>query len=133
MPECGHNAKHLGFPFCNPESRTQAFGELTEKMTNRMALWKARNLLRAVKMVLIKNVAQALPVYPMSSFILLKKICHKLDAIVRRFWWKTELAENSNHFIALKSWSAICTPKSKGGLGFPKFADINRALFSKIF
>ncbi|KAL0355303.1 UNVERIFIED_CONTAM: LINE-1 retrotransposable element O protein [Sesamum radiatum] len=67
MPECGHKAKHLGFPFCKPESRAQAFSDLTEKMSNRMASWKARNLSRAGKMVLIKNVAQALPVYQMSS------------------------------------------------------------------
>ncbi|KAL0322482.1 UNVERIFIED_CONTAM: putative mitochondrial protein [Sesamum angustifolium] len=132
MPECSHQAKHLGLPFCKPPSRTHVFNEFTEKMMNRLALWKAKNLSRAGKLVLIKNVAQALPVYQMSTFLVPKKTCLKLDAIIRRFWWKAETIENGDQFLALKSWKSICLPKNKGGLGLQNFSDFNKALVSKL-
>ncbi|KAL0312770.1 UNVERIFIED_CONTAM: hypothetical protein Sradi_5676300 [Sesamum radiatum] len=132
MPECSHQAKHLGLPFCKPPSRTHVFNEFIEKMTNRLALWKAKNLSRAGKLVLIKSVAQALPVYQMSTFLFPKKTCLKLDAIIRRFWWKAESIGNGDQFLALKSWKSICIPKNKGGLGLRNFSDFNKALVSKL-
>ncbi|KAL0412514.1 UNVERIFIED_CONTAM: putative ribonuclease H protein [Sesamum radiatum] len=132
MPECNHRAKHLGLPFCKPPSRNHISNELIEKLSKKLSLWKAKNLSRAGKMVLIKNVAQAIPVYQMSTYLLPKKICHQLDSTVRRFWWKTTASEEKNQFLALKSWNSICQPKSKGGLGFRKFSDFNKALVSKI-
>ncbi|KAK4395689.1 putative mitochondrial protein [Sesamum angolense] len=74
MPECNHRAKHLGLPFCKPATRKRAFSELLEKMTNKLSLWKAKNLSRAGKLVLIKNVAQSIPVYHKSTFLIPKSI-----------------------------------------------------------
>ncbi|KAL0402409.1 UNVERIFIED_CONTAM: putative ribonuclease H protein [Sesamum latifolium] len=132
MPQCNHQAKHLGLPFYKPPSQNHISNELTEKLSKKLSLWKTKNLSRAGKMVLIKNVAQAIPVYQMSTFLLPKRICHKLDSTVRRFWWKTTASEENNQFLALKSWNSICQPKSKGGLSFRKFSDFNKALVSKI-
>ncbi|KAL0408606.1 UNVERIFIED_CONTAM: putative ribonuclease H protein [Sesamum radiatum] len=132
MPECNHRAKHLGLPFCKPKSRTQTFNELVVKMQGKLSLWKAKNLSRAGKMVLIKNVAQSIPVYHMSTFLLPKTICNKMDATVRRFWWQSQSSDQRKSFLALKSWKSICLPKNKGGLGFRYFSDFNKALMSKI-
>ncbi|KAL0439338.1 UNVERIFIED_CONTAM: putative ribonuclease H protein [Sesamum latifolium] len=132
MPECNHHAKHLGLPFCKPTSRTEVFSELVDKLTKKLSLWKAKNLSRAGKLTLIKNVAQSIPVYQMSTFLLPKKICKKMDAIVRRFWWQNQHKEQNQRFLALKSWKDICQPKHKGGLGIRCFSDFNEALLSKI-
>lgn len=70
-------------------------------MQARVEGWKSRLLSRAKKVKLIKAVAQAIPVYSMSTFKLLLEICKDLDALVCEFWWGTKL--NSNRFLALKS------------------------------
>ncbi|KAK4392754.1 hypothetical protein Sango_2053200 [Sesamum angolense] len=98
------------------------------EMSSKLASWKAKSLSQAGKMVLIKSVAQSIPVYQMSNFLLPKRICPKLDAIVRRFWWKMDPNEEKEHFLALRSWQTIFQPKNRGGLGFRKFADFNKAL-----
>ena len=59
--------------------------------------------------------------YAMSTFNIPKKICDKMDAITRRFWWKQK--EKEGKFLAWKSWDKLCVPKAAGGLGFRKFKD----------
>ena len=66
----------------------------------------------------------------MSTFNILKKVCDKMDAITRRFWWKQK--EKEGKFLAWKSWDKLCVPKVAGGLGFKKFKDINNALLAKL-
>ncbi|KAL0357136.1 UNVERIFIED_CONTAM: putative ribonuclease H protein [Sesamum calycinum] len=112
MPECNHRAKYLGLPFCKPKSKT-VFNQLVEKMAEKLSLWKTKNLSRAGKMILIKNVAQSIPVYHMSTFLLPRKICNKMDATVRRFWWQNKLTEQNQKFLALKSWNSVCQPKNE--------------------
>ncbi|KAL0378395.1 UNVERIFIED_CONTAM: LINE-1 retrotransposable element O protein [Sesamum radiatum] len=52
MPECGHKAKHLGFPFCKPESRAQAFSDLTEKMSNRYGTsWLWQDVIKCIEII----------------------------------------------------------------------------------
>ncbi|KAL3849582.1 hypothetical protein ACJIZ3_011464 [Penstemon smallii] len=127
--ECNHKEKHLGLPFCKPRSRTQAFSNLIEKLSLKLSGWKSKCLSQAGRTVLIKSVAQSLPIYHMNSFLIPKTICYKLDSLMLRFWW----GKNSNHnILALKKWDTLCTPKSAGGLGFRKTEDFNSALVSKL-
>ena len=66
----------------------------------------------------------------MSTFNIPKKVCDKMDAITRRFWWKQK--EKEGKFLALKTWDKHCVPKAAGSLGFRKFKDINNALLAKL-
>ena len=68
--------------------------------------------------------------YVMSTFNIPKKVCEKMDAITKRFWWKQK--EKEGKFLAWKSWEKLCVPKATGGLGFKKFKDINNALLAKL-
>uniref|UniRef100_A0A803PK87 CCHC-type domain-containing protein n=1 Tax=Cannabis sativa TaxID=3483 RepID=A0A803PK87_CANSA len=56
---------------------------------------------------------------PAASNRIPKKICRKIDAMVRRFWWTGGLQKN--HFFAATRWESLCQPKQRGGLGFRKF------------
>ena len=71
-----------------------------------------------------------MPTYAMSSFNIPTKICDKLDALARRFWWKPKALDGK--FVAWKAWDKLCQPKCKGGLGFKKAKDCNKALLAKL-
>lgn len=70
-------AKYLGLP--TPEGRMKAekFQAITKRLMKRCSAWDEWNLSSTGKDTLIKSVAQAIPVYVMSIFILLGK-CTKL-------------------------------------------------------
>ena len=54
-------------------------------MANKVSRWKEKFLTHARKEVLIKSVAQAVSSYTMSCFLLLKKLCEELTAMIRQF------------------------------------------------
>ena len=54
-------------------------------MANKVSRWKEKLLTHAGKEVLIQSVAQAMPSYTMSCFLLLKKLCEELTAMIRQF------------------------------------------------
>lgn len=61
-------------------------------------------LSRVGKATLIKVVAQALPVYTMATFLVPKRVCDEMDAMVMSFWWGSK--KDGNHGMALKSWKS---------------------------
>jgi hypothetical protein len=80
-------AKYLGLP--TPEGRMKAekFLNITDRLAKRCSAWDERNLSAAGNDTLIKSVAQALPVYIMSIFVLPGKRHEALTRMIRRFWW----------------------------------------------
>ena len=85
---------------------------------------------QAGRTTLISSVAAAMPSYQASCLLLPKKVCEKLDALNRNFWWGC--SDEKNHGFYLKSLDSICTPKALGGLGIKKTEDMNRALVAKL-
>jgi hypothetical protein len=92
--------------------------------------WRAKNLSQASGLVLIKVVAAAMPSYAMSTFLLPKSLCRKLDQMFKNFWWGFPPRKVRN--LSLKSWNSLCSLKSSGGLGLRKMEEVNLALISKL-
>ena len=92
--------------------------------------WRSKCLSWAGRKILISSIALFIPTYAISTFNIPKKVCDKMDAITRRFWWKQK--EREGKFLALKTWDKHCVPKAAGSLGFRKFKDINNALLEKL-
>ena len=59
-----------------------------------------------------------------------KKVCDKLDSLIRNFWWG--FSGEKKHGLYLKSWDSICSPKALGGLGIKKTEDMNQDLVAKL-
>ena len=79
---------------------------------------------------LIKTMAQALPTYTMSTFDIPSKVCDKLDALTRKFWWNPK--NPNGRYLAWVAWEKLCLPKGVGGMGFRKSKDLNNALLAKL-
>ena len=119
---------YLGLPEKICGSKQQAFAFIQERLQNRINSWSAKLLSKGGKEVMIKSVAQALPTYVMSCFLLPQDIIRKLTSAISHFWWSTKDNNRGLHWIA---WKKICTPKDQGGLGFRDFKSFNLALLAK--
>lgn len=86
--------------------------------------WKAKCLSFAGRVILIKVVAQAIPNYVMSSFLIPKCLCKYMDNLIAKFWW----GDSKIHW---RRWNNLCRPKDKGGMHFRNFEDFNWALLVK--
>jgi hypothetical protein len=78
--------KHLGLPLELNRAKSSSFQELIEKIQNRVAGWKTKLLSQAARTTLISNVAASIPSYTMSSLLLPKTTCNKIDSSLRGFW-----------------------------------------------
>ena len=119
---------YLGLPEKICGSKKQAFAFIQDRLQNRINLWSGKLFSKGGKEVLIKSVAQALPTYVMSCFLLPLEITRKLTSAISRFWWCTKQNNKGLHWIA---WKSICIPQDKGGLGFRDFRNFNLALLAK--
>ncbi|KAM6569414.1 hypothetical protein CsatB_017399 [Cannabis sativa] len=86
-------------------------------------------LSRAGKEILIKTVAQSLPSYAMSVFLLPLDITRDMEKAMNKFWWQG--ANNNKNGIHWFSWDRLCSHKSKGGMGFRHLRDFNVAMLAK--
>lgn len=72
-------------------------------------MWKANRLSYVGRVFLIKEVIHVIPIYVMSSFLLLKVLYRKIESLTANFWW----GENKIHWIR---WNNLCKSKQQGGL-----------------
>jgi hypothetical protein len=79
--------KYLGLPTLVGKSRTQAFAGIKDRVRNCLNNWKTKFLTQAGKEILIKAVAQAIPTYCMSVFLLPKILCMEIEGMMQKFWW----------------------------------------------
>lgn len=121
---------YLGNSLVLGNNKRKEFCKIKKKVLNRVQGWNAQLLSKAGKTTLIKNVAQSIHFYTMSTFVLFKSLCNELDSIIRKFWWQVN--SNSLRYLAFKNWKDICKQKNAGGLGFRWYSDFNTSLLSKL-
>ena len=119
---------YLGMPEKICGSKKQVFSFVQDRMNEKINSWSGKLLSRGGKEVQIKSVAQAVPTYVMSCYLLPIDTCNKLSAAVAHFWWGTQNNNRGLHWVA---WDKICVPLEEGGLGFRNFRDFNLALLAK--
>lgn len=123
------NSKYLGLPLHIQRAKTATFEPIIERVTDKLASWKAKSLSQASKGVLIKTVAPAIPSYTMGTFLLPKTICQHLDSIISNFWWGHNPSGSPK--LHLRACKALCCPKNLVGLGFRELHHRSRALMVK--
>lgn len=92
------NERYLGLPIYLGKSKSKAFGYLLEKVWKKIQGWKEKFLSRAGKEILVKAVAQAIPIFAMSCFDLTKTLCDDISSMVCRYWWNNQ-EEDRHHWL----------------------------------
>ncbi|KAL6191818.1 hypothetical protein ACLB2K_038207 [Fragaria x ananassa] len=109
-------------------SKTETFAYIKERLGQKLEGWQSKILSGAGKDLLIRVVAQALPSYSMSCFLLPKSFCASLHQKCARFWWASKQDDRKIHWM---SWDRLCRPKDNGGMGFRDLYAHNLALLAK--
>ncbi|KAL4298146.1 hypothetical protein GQ457_12G019110 [Hibiscus cannabinus] len=119
---------YLGVPLRVGKNKTNIFGFLNEKVDDRVSGWTKRLLSFGGREIFLKSVAQALPLYIMSCYLLPRTITDRITSSMRRYWWSGKLSERGWPLLA---WDKICTPKNAGGMGLRDLRRFNLALLGK--
>lgn len=129
IQEAGERSTYLGLPTIMGHNNSALLGYLKERINARIRSWDERFISRSGKVVLIKNVAQALPSYAMGVFLLRQGITKDIERMLARFWWQSKPKQSSG--INWMGWTGLSKHKSTGGMGFRDFYDFNLAMLGK--
>ncbi|KAL6190175.1 hypothetical protein ACLB2K_036573 [Fragaria x ananassa] len=120
--------RYLGLPLRVGRSKTQIFAYIKEKFSNKLLGWKAKLFSVAGKEVLIKAVAQTMPLYAMNCYLLPKTLCEDIHQLCAGFFGGDEDNKKKIHW---RSWERMCLTKNEGGLGFKHLYAYNLAMLAK--
>jgi len=76
----------------------------------------------------VKSVAQVVPTYPMSCFLLPKDTCRKMKTVILNYWWGSSADSRRIHW---QRWELLTRPKPMGGMGFRDLRFFNLAMIGK--
>jgi ribonuclease HI len=122
------DTKYLGLPTPDGKINKEKLQSIQAKLGKRLIGYEDNFMTQAAKEVLIKAVAQALPVYLMGVFKLPYGLCDELTKMIRNFWWGAENGQRKAHWIA---WEKLLRPKDRGGIGFKDLRLFNQALLAR--
>jgi hypothetical protein len=110
------NEKYLGMPSNNGRSINGDFKYLKDRIWKVIQGWLEQTLASGGKEVLIKAMAQAIPIFSMSYFKLPRVLCQAINSMLRQFWWGCKDGKRKTAWV---SWEMMCFPKFAGERAFP--------------
>jgi hypothetical protein len=120
--------KYLGFNLKPNDYRKEDWKWLLQKLDKRINAWSHRWLSRAGRLVLVKSVLEAIPVYWMSLSWIPKGILNAARKLTSKFLWS---GKSESHVIPWVRWEKIATPKALGGWGLKNIFYFSKALAAK--
>lgn len=123
------DSKYLGLPSLVGRSKKTIFRYLKDKVYQKIQGWSSKLLSRAGKAVMIRNVAQTIPSYTMSCFLIPKTLCQEIERLINAYWWKS--SSNNSQGIRWLAWAKMSMSKKRGGLGFRDLHGFNLSLLGK--
>jgi hypothetical protein len=120
--------KYLGFVLKPNDYRKEDWIWLLKKLEKRLLSWSHRWLSRAGRLVLVKSVLEAIPVYWMSLSWIPKGILEAARKLTFRFLWS---GKKESHVTPWVRWKRIVVPKALGGWGLKNIHFFSKSLAAK--
>lgn len=120
--------KYLGLPTALGRATKDTFEFMPTKIRNLVGTQSGREARCVGREVLLKFVAQALPTYPMSYFLIPKDKCRKMKSVISNYWWVSFVHSKRIHW---QRWELLTKPKVEGGMGFRDLRLFNLAMLGK--
>nr|KYP38216.1 Putative ribonuclease H protein At1g65750 family [Cajanus cajan] len=110
-------------------NKRAVFSYVKDRIWKKINHWTGKHLSKVGRETLIKSVAQAIPTYCMSTFLLPTSLEDEIQRMLNSFWW------GSNHHtgrgIKWLSWDKLTMRKEYGGMGFRHLHGFNLAMLGK--
>ena len=123
------NGKYLGMPSMIGQNKRAMFGYLRDRVWRIIQQWSGKHLSKAGREVLIKPVAQSIPTYCMSTFLLPTSLGEEIQRMINSFWWGSNRRQGKG--INWLNWDKLTMRKEYGGMGFRHFFGFNLAMLGK--
>lgn len=120
------SGKYLGMPSLIGRSKRAMFGYLRDRVWRKIQQWSGKHLSKAGREVLIKSIAQAIPTYCMSTFLLPTSLGEEIQKMINSFWWGSNRRQGRG--INWLRWDKLTMRKEYGGMGFRHFFSFNLAM-----
>lgn len=123
------NRKYLGLLSLISRNKKSIFSFLKDRIWRKCQSWSAKSLSKAGKEILIKSVAQAIPSYCMSVFLLPTSLGEEIERMLNSFYWGSK--KKGSRGINWLRWSKLTRSKNHGGLNFRNLEAFNLAMIGK--
>ncbi|KAL3679416.1 hypothetical protein R1sor_022372 [Riccia sorocarpa] len=122
----GKDFLYLGIATSNPVDEVTIAKAINRKIMEKLSHWANRLLSWPARIILLKQVLAATPLYQLLSVGLEKKGLEGLETLCRQFLWGW--ADQDTPKASLVAWERISQTKQDGGLGWTSLLDKAQAL-----
>ncbi|GKV15204.1 hypothetical protein SLEP1_g26006 [Rubroshorea leprosula] len=119
---------YLGLPVDGRFGSKKLWEQVVNKFRTKLAVWKAATLSFGGRLILLKSVLSALPIFYMSLYLLPNSVLDELIRIQRNFLWGGTGSIKKIYWVR---WEDVCREKAKGGLGVADLRRKNWAMIGK--
>lgn len=123
------SSKYLGLPSIIGKRNKVVFSFRKDRLWNRINHRTSKHLSKASKEIFVKFVAQSIPVYCMSVYLLLSSIQDGLQKMMNSFWWGSNKQQRKD--INWFNWDKMTMKKEFGDLDFKHLHASNLATLGK--
>ncbi|XP_042041211.1 uncharacterized protein LOC121786644 [Salvia splendens] len=123
FPEGSLPIKYLGIPLASKRLVSSDYGQLIDKLSDKIKKWPSKTLSFVGRLELITSVVKGVEAYWLQAFPIPWTIIEKLIGIARTFLWGKKYGQ--------VAWDDVCKPKKVGGLGVRNLKAWNSALHAK--
>eukprot|EP00253_Pinus_taeda_P006725 PITA_06725 len=121
---------YLGLPIISGINKRALWSGIISKMKKKIAAWGGHWLTKGGKVVLIKSVLSAYPIFQAAFLLAPRNVMEQISKLLREFLWQG--GKGSEKKFHLVNWDVVKRTKEEGGLQIRDPHLVNLALGGKI-